>query len=310
MTEASRRPAWRSLLVVAATNRESDLDPALLRRFDRRIFCPLPDLSTRLTMITRWMLDCVHVLNEDDCYDIAGATEGWNGADLRNLCCEAAMRPLRQAAAAVMGNASGGAMSSGVPWLPSTGPSAAMVSGHMTLQPVNRQDFEAALEVIKPTDWYYRQAGDEQQEQEAGVGYDEEEEEEDKAEGAAAAQEMCDHVAELMTHDDGTAMDSSGIDSSTASDPSESGASTDSTRQVPAATGAAMTSPHIRALRGTVGAAASPALDTQQEERVLQAWRAVVGGLDTGGVPRSQPHQLATSRSPHIAAAVPNMHGI
>jgi cell division protease FtsH len=84
------------VIVIAATNRPDVLDPALLRpgRFDRRIVLDLPDIIGR-----RHILD-VHTKNirlgESVNLDIiAKTTPGFSGADLANMCNEAALLAAR-----------------------------------------------------------------------------------------------------------------------------------------------------------------------------------------------------------------------
>lgn len=85
------------VILVAATNRPDVLDPALLRpgRFDRRITVPAPDVSGRekiLHIHTRRL-----PLGDDVKLDvIARRTPGFSGADLENLCNEAALLAARK----------------------------------------------------------------------------------------------------------------------------------------------------------------------------------------------------------------------
>lgn len=85
------------VIVIAATNRQDILDPALLRpgRFDRRIYVGLPDIKGREEILK------VHArkkaLGEDvKLKDVAGATAGFTGAELENLLNEAALLAARQ----------------------------------------------------------------------------------------------------------------------------------------------------------------------------------------------------------------------
>ncbi len=80
------------VIVLAATNRVEILDPALLRagRFDRQIHVDLPELSERVAIFK------VHLapLKTDDTLDIemlARQTPGFSGADIANVCNEAAL---------------------------------------------------------------------------------------------------------------------------------------------------------------------------------------------------------------------------
>ncbi|MBC5717701.1 ATP-dependent zinc metalloprotease FtsH [Flintibacter faecis] len=84
-------------IVLAATNRQDILDPALLRpgRFDRQIYVGLPDIRGREAILK------VHAkrkpLAEDvSLTQVAQATAGFTGADLANLLNEAALLAARQ----------------------------------------------------------------------------------------------------------------------------------------------------------------------------------------------------------------------
>ncbi len=84
------------VIVLAATNRPDVLDPALLRpgRFDRQVVMDLPDINGR-----RKILD-VHIkkIKVDPSIDldvVARTTPGFSGADLANLCNEAALLAAR-----------------------------------------------------------------------------------------------------------------------------------------------------------------------------------------------------------------------
>ena len=84
------------VIVMAATNRQDILDPALLRpgRFDRQIYVGLPDIRGREEILK------VHArkkpLAEDaSLSDLAKATAGFTGADLENLLNEAALLATR-----------------------------------------------------------------------------------------------------------------------------------------------------------------------------------------------------------------------
>ena len=85
------------IIVVAATNREDVLDPALLRagRFDRRISVDAPDVQGRIAILE------VHAKNKKlapdvELGDIAKITPGFVGADLENLLNEAAILAARE----------------------------------------------------------------------------------------------------------------------------------------------------------------------------------------------------------------------
>ena len=90
------------VIVVAATNRPDILDAALLRpgRFDRQVYVTLPDIRGREQILN------VHLrklpLGDDVQPDIlARGTPGMSGADLANLCNEAALMAARRNAKSV-----------------------------------------------------------------------------------------------------------------------------------------------------------------------------------------------------------------
>ena len=86
-----------AVIVVAATNRPDVLDPALLRpgRFDRRVDVPAPDVRGRAQILS------IHsrkspTAGDVDYERIAKVTPGFSGADLENLCNEAALLAARR----------------------------------------------------------------------------------------------------------------------------------------------------------------------------------------------------------------------
>ncbi len=89
--------ANEGVIVLAATNRQDILDPALLRpgRFDRQVYVGRPDMKGREEILK------VHArkkpLGEDvDLKEVARETTGFTGADLENLMNEAALLAARK----------------------------------------------------------------------------------------------------------------------------------------------------------------------------------------------------------------------
>lgn len=92
LTEMDGFGSNSGVIILAATNRADILDKALLRagRFDRQIYVDLPDLNDRVAIFN------VHLRNIkiDDSLDIellARQTPGFSGADIANVCNEAAL---------------------------------------------------------------------------------------------------------------------------------------------------------------------------------------------------------------------------
>lgn len=94
------------VFVIAATNRPDILDKALLRpgRFDKLLLTPLPDEETRLKILEVHTRDMP--LKNVDLKALASRLEGYVGADIENLCREAAMISLRKDRKAVSVTAS------------------------------------------------------------------------------------------------------------------------------------------------------------------------------------------------------------
>ncbi|TNV90543.1 ATP-dependent metalloprotease [Xylella fastidiosa] len=80
------------VIVIAATNRPDVLDPALLRpgRFDRQVVVALPDVKGREQILGVHMRKLL-LANDVEPLVIARGTPGFSGADLANLCNEAAL---------------------------------------------------------------------------------------------------------------------------------------------------------------------------------------------------------------------------
>ncbi|ESW07938.1 hypothetical protein PHAVU_009G005000 [Phaseolus vulgaris] len=82
--------------VIMATNRRDVLDPALLRagRFDRQIEIPLPNNHSRMQILQIYAAE-IAKQGEIDYEAVVKLSEGFNGADLRNVCTEAGMLAIR-----------------------------------------------------------------------------------------------------------------------------------------------------------------------------------------------------------------------
>jgi cell division protease FtsH len=87
------------LVLLAATNRPEVLDPALLRagRFDRQVLVDRPDKAGRV-QILRVHVKKIRLATGVDLEQVAALTTGFSGADLANLCNEAALAATRRGA--------------------------------------------------------------------------------------------------------------------------------------------------------------------------------------------------------------------
>ncbi|GMT00400.1 hypothetical protein PENTCL1PPCAC_22574 [Pristionchus entomophagus] len=85
----------RPVLVLAATNFPWELDEALRRRLEKRIYIPLPDLPARESLL-KIALDEVELAPGVDLAEMAALLQGFSGADMTNVCREASMMGLRR----------------------------------------------------------------------------------------------------------------------------------------------------------------------------------------------------------------------
>jgi cell division protease FtsH len=95
--------ARHEVIVLAATNRPDVLDPALLRpgRFDRQVVVGLPDRKGREGILRSHTRD-LRLSANVDLSILARSTTGFSGADLANLCNEAALLAARHNRGEVM----------------------------------------------------------------------------------------------------------------------------------------------------------------------------------------------------------------
>lgn len=119
------------VVIVGATNRPEELDEAVRRRFVKRIYIPLPDADSRRQLFVTLLRASVHSLRDADLAELVDKTDGFSGADIRSLCTEAAMGPVREVAEQRRGNLLG-ISSADVP-------------------PIAVHHFNAALEAVMPT---------------------------------------------------------------------------------------------------------------------------------------------------------------
>ncbi|XP_012276221.1 spastin isoform X3 [Orussus abietinus] len=84
------------VLVMAATNRPQELDEAALRRFTKRVYVTLPDMQTRVMLLTRLLGKHNDPLTNEELNHMAMLTDGYSGSDLTGLAKDAALGPIRE----------------------------------------------------------------------------------------------------------------------------------------------------------------------------------------------------------------------
>lgn len=84
------------ILVLGATNIPWVLDAAIRRRFEKRIYIPLPEEHARLVMFKLHLGNTSTELSEDDLKELAKNTDGYSGADIGIVVRDALMQPVRK----------------------------------------------------------------------------------------------------------------------------------------------------------------------------------------------------------------------
>jgi SpoVK/Ycf46/Vps4 family AAA+-type ATPase len=117
------------VLLIGATNRPEELDEAARRRMEKRLYIPLPDAASRKELIHNLISkgNFLHTIVDGDLTEISNMSEGFSGADLKSLCREAAMGPLRSAKSILSEVAAA------------------------AIRPVSLKDFQLALRRIRPS---------------------------------------------------------------------------------------------------------------------------------------------------------------
>ncbi|XP_052133374.1 katanin p60 ATPase-containing subunit A-like 1 isoform X3 [Frankliniella occidentalis] len=83
------------IMVLGATNHPWDIDEAFRRRFEKRVYIPLPNDETR-TALLKLCLEGVTVEENFDHQTVADQLEGYTGSDISNVCRDAAMMAMRR----------------------------------------------------------------------------------------------------------------------------------------------------------------------------------------------------------------------
>lgn len=95
MDGVSNDEATKIVMVLAATNFPWDIDEALRRRLEKRIYIPLPNKEGREALL-KINLREVKVDESVDLTTIATRLDGYSGADITNVCRDASMMSMRR----------------------------------------------------------------------------------------------------------------------------------------------------------------------------------------------------------------------
>jgi len=125
---ANGRSQDDQVIIIGATNRPQELDEAVKRRLGKRLYIPLPNKTGRIDFLTKALgrLKLGNSLSKEEIEELAVATKGYSGADLKHLISEASMYPVRT----ILGKRN------------------VKVS---ELRKISYEDFKSALGAVKPT---------------------------------------------------------------------------------------------------------------------------------------------------------------
>jgi len=93
--EENNDQAGKNVMVLAATNRPFDLDEALRRRLEKRIYIALPNVKG-LMQLFKINLKGIKVAEDVKWDELCKKVKGYSGADVANVCRDAAMMPMRK----------------------------------------------------------------------------------------------------------------------------------------------------------------------------------------------------------------------
>lgn len=151
------------IIVVAATNRIFDLDPALKRRFGIQLPIDPPSKRDRKTIMLRQLNGIEYAIGREEFDHLVQWLEGWTGSGLSSLVREAAMTPVRECLrkAARMrkrparpkeqsGGDTSGQQDSAGPSDPDSDAKAYLLNAIKNLRPVSIDDFVQAAHFLQP----------------------------------------------------------------------------------------------------------------------------------------------------------------
>ncbi|MFP3219647.1 MAG: AAA family ATPase [Candidatus Marsarchaeota archaeon] len=84
-----------SIYVVAATNKPWVFDEPFIRRFEKRIYVPLPDQRSRVELF-RFYTKKLRLADDVDLDELAAITDGYSGSDIKDICQSAQMKVVKE----------------------------------------------------------------------------------------------------------------------------------------------------------------------------------------------------------------------
>uniref|UniRef100_A0A7S1XFV7 Vesicle-fusing ATPase n=1 Tax=Compsopogon caeruleus TaxID=31354 RepID=A0A7S1XFV7_9RHOD len=151
------------VLILGATNIPWGLDSAIRRRFERRIYIPLPDARARARMFEVHLGKTPHSLSQEDFEELGNKSDGYSGSDISVLVRDAIMQPVRTLQNAtsfkqveVKDPESGVTSTKWQPCSPGDSRAKSMTlleidPDQLDVPPITRRDFDRALSQSKPS---------------------------------------------------------------------------------------------------------------------------------------------------------------
>ncbi|KAH7375757.1 ATPase [Plectosphaerella cucumerina] len=96
LTSANAAGQPARIVVLGATNRIGDIDQAILRRMPKKFPVSLPGLDQRRRILELVLSGTKIDTSDFDLEYVAGLTAGMSGSDIKDICRDAAMAPLRE----------------------------------------------------------------------------------------------------------------------------------------------------------------------------------------------------------------------
>ncbi|KAA3675597.1 katanin p60 ATPase-containing subunit A1 [Paragonimus westermani] len=87
--------ATKTVMVLAATNFPWDIDDALRRRLEKRVYIPLPSVTGRRALLDISLRE-VPLADDVNLDTVAASLDGYSGADITNVCRDASMMSMRR----------------------------------------------------------------------------------------------------------------------------------------------------------------------------------------------------------------------
>jgi len=83
------------IMVLGATNFPWEIDEALRRRLEKRVYIPLPDIEARIQLL-QINTKSIKLTGDVDLKELATRLDGYSGADITNICRDASMMSMRR----------------------------------------------------------------------------------------------------------------------------------------------------------------------------------------------------------------------